>query len=64
MYGTYCRLGVHVMASTRTVLRALYRKMKPSARRGRVARDSRHTIARLILREHADARRAFIEWRF
>jgi hypothetical protein len=52
------------MSNSRTVLRALYRKLKPSARCGRKARENRHLIARLILKEHADARRTFIEWRF
>jgi hypothetical protein len=62
-YGLYNRLRVHVSASPKHVLRALYRKLKPSAKK-RANRDARHAIARAILREHCDAREIFIRYRF
>lgn len=54
MYGTYCRLGVHVSASYREVIRAARKKLKKSAFR-REQREARHAFYRDMLRYHADA---------
>jgi len=62
-FGIYNRLRLHVSATPRQVLRALYRKLKPTARQHQ-HRESRHAIARAILSEHADARQLFIDYRF
>jgi len=56
MYGTYCRLGVHVYATAREVIIAARRKLKRSARTGRKHRDARHAFYRAMLKEHRDAR--------
>ena len=58
-YGTYNRLNLHVSASNKEVLRALYKKLKPVALT-RDQRMPRHAIARDILKCHCDARRLFI----
>jgi len=61
MYSTYCRLNLSIYADTRTVLRAVRRKLRPSAKRGRKHREGRHEIYRAILKEHADARALYID---
>ena len=54
MYSLYCRLGVHVGASPRAVIRATRAKLRrPLLRCGR---DRRKFIYRAVLREHRDAR--------
>ena len=62
-YGTYNRLNLHVSATPKQVLRALYKKLKPSARK-RKFRENRHAIARDVLQHHCDARSIFIHYRF
>lgn len=62
-YGTYHRLRVHVSATPKQVLRALYKKLRPIALT-RQQRANRHAIAREILAHHRDAREIFIRYRF
>jgi hypothetical protein len=62
-YGTYNRLGLHVSATPKQVLRALYKKLKPTARK-RQQREHRHFIARVVLMHHCDARKIFAQYRF
>jgi len=62
-FGTYNRLNLHVSATPKEVLRALYKKMKPSARQ-RKQREHRHFIARIVLMHHCDARGIFSKYRF
>jgi hypothetical protein len=58
--GTYERLGVTVFASSREVIRAASRKLKPKARFGRKHRETRHTFYRDILACHRAARELVI----
>jgi hypothetical protein len=54
-FGTYNRLRLHVSATPKQVLRALYKKLRPIAlTRGQ--RMHRHAIARDILECHCAAR--------
>jgi hypothetical protein len=62
-YGTYNRLNLHVSATPKMVLRALYKKLKPNARK-RKFRENRHAIARDVLACHCDARAVFLHYRF
>jgi len=56
--GTYHRLRLHVSATPKRVLRALYKKLRPLAlTRGQ--RMHRHAIARDILECHCAARKLF-----
>lgn len=55
MYGTYCRLDVHVHASALTVARALYGRLKRPLPRGPEARTRRRVLLCAMLQEHADA---------
>lgn len=57
--GTYERLNVHVMASTRTVLRAMNKKLKKSAFT-RANRTARHALYREILACHKQARELYL----
>jgi hypothetical protein len=54
-YGTYHRLRLHVSATPKHVLRALYKKLRPVALT-RDQRIHRHAIARDILECHCEAR--------
>lgn len=56
MIGTYGRLGVHVYASPREVIKAASRKLKKRVRYSRLHRGIRHTFYRAMLEEHAAAR--------
>ena len=51
-WGTYCRLNLHVSASTRDVLRAAQKVIKPEARYSRKARKQRHFFYRNMLAMH------------
>jgi hypothetical protein len=62
-YGIYQRLNLHVSATPKQVLRALYKKLKPGSRK-RTQREHRHFIARLVLTHHCDARALFARYRF
>ena len=63
MYGTYCRLHVHVYASNIEVIRRASRKLKKSARHDRQAREARHAFYRQMLDYHHKARELVREWR-
>lgn len=54
MFSTYLRLRVHTHASARDVIRALYGRMRPDARR-HAHRAARHSIIREMLGHHARA---------
>lgn len=56
MFSTYLRLRVHTHAGTREVIRALYGRMRPDARR-HTHRAARHSIIREMLGHHARAQR-------
>jgi hypothetical protein len=62
-YGTYHRLRLHVSATPKQVLRALYKKLRPNALK-RNNREHRHAIARDVLQHHCDARAVFNRYRF
>lgn len=57
MFAFYNRLGLHVAASDREVIRAIRKRLKPSARRALACRVARHEIMRQTLAEHRRARR-------
>jgi hypothetical protein len=57
-FGTYHRLRLHVSATPKQVLRALYKKLRPRAFT-RDQRVHRHAIARDILECHCSARTLF-----
>ncbi len=52
MFGTYCRLHVHVWASSREVVKAASRKLKRRYRFARDAREARHKFYRQMLAYH------------
>lgn len=54
--GTYHRLGVHVGASNRTVIRSLWRKMAAHCKHERKYREARHKAYADILACHESAR--------
>ena len=54
MYSLYCRLGVHVGASPRMVIRATMARLRRPLLRAHRAR--RKVIYKAMLREHRDAR--------
>lgn len=54
MFSTYLRLRVHTHASARDVIRALYGRMRPDARR-HAHKVARHAIIREMLGHHAAA---------
>lgn len=56
MFGTYCRLGVHVHASNRTLIKAIVARLKRPLLRDRAGRARRHALYRALMVEHADAR--------
>ena len=60
MYGTYCHLNVHVMATDREVIHKARRKIAPGFRRARDKRDTRHEFYRIMLELHHSARRRYI----
>jgi hypothetical protein len=57
MFATYQRLGVHIYASDREVIRAASRKLKRSVRFARKHRKARHAFYRQMLRYHLKARK-------
>jgi hypothetical protein len=58
MFGTYQRLGVHVMASDLEVIRAARKKLARGAFK-REHRAFRRDFYAAMLRHHEDARRVF-----
>lgn len=55
MYGTYCRLNVHVNASNLEVLRAARKRLAKKFRCDRTVRDERHLFYRKMLEYHSEA---------
>jgi hypothetical protein len=60
--GTYMRLGVHVGASNREVIRAARTKLANP--RNPAERKDRHTFFRYMLKHHERARDLYIQCRF
>lgn len=54
-YGTYMRLGLHVIASNLDVIRAARAKIAPHHRTGRDKREARREFYRAMLENHAEA---------
>jgi hypothetical protein len=52
MYGTYCRLNIHVYASGREVIRAASHKLKKTVRFAREHREVRHAFYKQMLNYH------------
>jgi hypothetical protein len=63
MFGTYCRLHVHVWASDREVIRAAQRKLKRSVRYARKHREARHAFYRTMLDYHHQGQKLVAEHR-
>lgn len=61
-YAFYCRLGVHVYASDREVIRAIRSRLAGTAFE-RDKRTERHALYRAVLEEHSKARRLCREFR-
>lgn len=55
-FGTYQRLDVHVMASSREVIRAARGKLTSPVIRQRLYRQWRHAFYRQMLKHHARER--------
>lgn len=55
MFGTYCRLGVHVGASQLDVLRAVRARLKRPLPLDPAGKARRKAIYKAMLREHRDA---------
>ena len=58
-YSTYLRLNLHVGATSREVLRAAQRKLKPEFRYDRFWRDQRHAFYREMLQHHHAAQNLY-----
>ena len=63
MYGTYLRLGVHVHASWRDVVRAAANKLTSQARHDPSKRDRRKAFYRGMLIHHRRAQEIVQTWR-
>jgi hypothetical protein len=63
MFGTYCRLDVHVFATNREVIRAASLKLKKSVRYRHAHRDARHAFYRAMLDYHKTERALLVEYR-
>jgi hypothetical protein len=63
VYGTYCRLSVHVSASAREVIRAARTKLSRKGK-SREQRAARHQFIRQMLDYHRDAQETFRAFRF
>ncbi len=61
MYGLYCRLNVHVMASNLTVIRELRKRMVKKTLQDRTCRERRHEVYRTILVEHQEAKELYLD---
>ena len=55
-FGTYNRLGVHIYASNRTVIRAALGVIADHHKRDPARREDRKTFYRYILEHHKDCR--------
>lgn len=58
-FNTYLRLNLHVSATSREVLRAAQRKLKPEFRYDRLLRGQRHAFYREMLQHHRDAQNLY-----
>jgi hypothetical protein len=56
MLATYQRLGVHIYASNRAVIKAAQRKIARKYRTSRKVRTQRHAFYREMLRHHKHER--------
>ena len=63
MYGTYCRLNVHVSASWRDVVRAASTKLVAETRFTRAHRQVRHMFYRKMLDYHHKEQKLVRHWR-
>jgi hypothetical protein len=59
MYSTYLRLGLHVSASDREVIKATQKKFNKEARRDPVLRRARHDVYRVMLEYHHNSQELF-----
>lgn len=57
---TYERLGLHVGASVRDVIRSARRKLPKRSRRGRQHREARHVYLRSMIYHHTLAGRLYV----
>jgi hypothetical protein len=64
MFGTYQRLGLHVMASNVDVILTARAVIGDRQRRGPAFRARRKRFYHAMLRYHADARALFVRYRF
>lgn len=59
MFAFYCRLGLHVGASHRAVIRATRAKLVRRPDDPRYGRTARHDLYRRMIEEHEDARELY-----
>ncbi len=64
MYGTYCRLNLHVLASNRALIKAASRIIRPEFRYSRESRAERHKFYRQMIEYHEADAAMFIKYRF
>ena len=61
MFSQYCRLGLHVGASNRALVRAAHGMLKPTTpAAARLLRDARHAWLRSAIAMHDDARAEYV----
>lgn len=63
MYGTYCRLNVHVWAKNGEVIRAASRKIAAEHRHSLEKREERKKFYRIMLQHHKEAQELCLEFR-
>ena len=63
MFGTYCRLNLHVSASWRTDIKASSRTIRPNTRLTRKYRDVRHLFYRKMIEYHHKEQELLRYWR-
>ena len=60
-YAIYCRLDLHVTASSRKVVAATHGLLRKESRQSRKRRTERHKLIRDMLKEHREARDEYLE---
>ena len=60
-YAIYCRLDLHVGASSREVVAATHGLLLKRSRQGRKRRTERHKLIRDMLKEHREALDEYLE---
>ncbi len=60
-YAIYCRLDLHVTASSRKVVAATHGLLRKESRHGRKRRTERHKLIRDMLKEHQEAQDEYLE---